>query len=75
MIKKYKELYKSNLEIIKKREAEESRSRSHSSSTRSLPTKWYYSNPRIKFPSNLTQVVGNNGIQVKGLAANNNLVF
>jgi hypothetical protein len=73
--KEVQELYKSNLEIIKKREAEEAAA---AAATAAALAAFQQSGIIITPGSNSPvsdAVVGNNGIQLKGLAANNNLVF
>jgi hypothetical protein len=73
--KEVQELYKSNLEIIKKREAEEAAA---AAATAAALAAFHLSGTTITPGSNSPvsdAIVGNNGIQVQGLAANNNLVF
>jgi hypothetical protein len=71
--KEVQELYKSNLEIIKKREAEEA-----AAATAAALAAFQQSGIIVTPGSNSPvsdAIVGNNGIQVQGLVANNNLVF
>jgi hypothetical protein len=73
--KEVQKLYKSNLEIIKKREAEEAAA---AAATAAALAAFQQSGIIVTPGSNSPvsdAVVGNNGIQLKGLAANNNLVF
>jgi hypothetical protein len=73
--KEVQELYKSNLEIIKKREAEEAAA---AAATAAALAAFQLSGTTITPGSNSPvsdAIVGNNGIQVQGLEANNNLVF
>jgi hypothetical protein len=73
--KEVQDAYTSNLEIIKKREAEEAAA---AAATAAALAAFQQSGIIVTPGSNSPvsdAVVGNNGIQLKGLAANNNLVF
>jgi hypothetical protein len=71
--KEVQELYKSNLEIIKKREAEEAAAAT-AAALASSQLSGTTITPGLNSPVS-DAIVGNNGIQLKGLEANNNLVF